>query len=173
MDTRHPEADLLPYLRGELSADERRRVELHLAGCAFCRESIDSSAAILRAVADDIASLPEPDWKVYRAQLRRKLVARDQPRRRWWHSEITWPAVTAGVATAALAIAFTLLHFSKGPAMPPVDQFAMEDAMTGPEVGLLRNYQVVQHLDLLENYDVIERLDQLTPAVNPNAPSKS
>ncbi len=54
MDTRHPEADLLPYLRGELSADERHRLERHLAGCALCRESIDSSAAILRAIADDM-----------------------------------------------------------------------------------------------------------------------
>ncbi len=35
------------------------------------------------------------------------------------------------------------------------------------EIGLLRNYPVVEHLDLLENYDVIERLDELTPAVNP------
>jgi anti-sigma factor RsiW len=173
MDTRHPEADLLPYLRGELSADERHRLERHLAGCALCRESIDSSAAILRAIADDMASRSEPDWSVYRAQLRRKLEALNQPRRKWWHSEITWPAVTAGFATAALVLALTLLHFSKGPVMPPVDQFAMQDAMTGPEVGLLRNYQVVQHLDLLENYDVIERLDELTPAVNPNAPSKS
>jgi anti-sigma factor RsiW len=173
MDTTHPETALLPYLQGELSEDEKRRLELHLEGCTHCRESIDSSTAIMRAIVRSVENLPEPDWHVYRAQLHRKLAARRQPKQRWWRNEIAWPLITAGVATAALVLGLFFSQMSQRPTPPPVDQLAMEGAINGPDVGLLRNYQVVDHLDLLENYDVIEGLDKLTPAVNSNAPSRS
>ena len=42
-----------------------------------------------------------------------------------------------------------------------VDQLAMEQQAEPVDVGLLRDYPVVEQLDLLENYDVIEHLDQL------------
>ena len=174
MGATHPESDLLPYLSGELSPDERQRVEQHLAGCALCRESISSSTAIMRALARDAENLREPNWTVYRAQLKRKIAEKEEPRHKWWRPEIAWPFATAGFAAAALVLAFTLLHVFRSPAVPPtVDQFAMEDAIGSPEVGLLRNYQLVEKLDLLENYDVIERLDTLSPADNTNGPSRS
>jgi anti-sigma factor RsiW len=174
MDRSHPESALLPYAAGELSGDERKRLELHLESCARCRESVDTSAAIMRVIARDAENLRDPDWNVYRAQLRRRLAARENPQfRRWWRPEIVWPAIAAGTATAVLLIALTLSHLLRGPAMPPVDQFATEGAMSGTDVGLLRNYQVVDHLDLLENYDVIENLDQLSPTDRSNAPARS
>ncbi len=40
----------------------------------------------------------------------------------------------------------------------------MEDVMSHTDVGLLRDYPVVERLDMLENYDVIEHLDELSPA---------
>ena len=173
MDTTHPETALIPYLQGELSGDEKRQLEFHLEECARCRESIDSSASIIRGVVRSAENLAEPDWSVYRAQLRRKLVAREQPQHRWWRPEIAWPLVTAGVATAAIAITLVFSHLSRPTALPPVDQLAMENAMSGTDVDLLRNYQVVDHLDLLENYDVIEGLDQLPAASGHNVPSRS
>jgi len=174
MSATHPESDLLPYLSGELSPDERQRVELHLAGCELCRESISSSTAIMRDLARDAANMREPDWTVYRAELKRKVAENQEPQHKWWHSEVAWPLATAGFAAAALVLAFTLLHVFRSPAVPPtVDQFAMEGAIGSPEVGLLRNYQLVEKLDLLENYDVIERLDTLSPADNTNGPSRS
>lgn len=174
MDRSHPESALLPYAAGELSGDERNSLELHLESCARCRESVDTSAGIMRAIARDAGNLRDPDWNVYHAQLRRRLAARENPQpRRWWRPEIMWPALTAGVATAAILMVLTLSHLFRPATVPPVDQFAMEGAMRGTEVGLLRNYQVVDHLDLLENYDVIEDLDQLTPAEHPNAPARS
>lgn len=173
MERSHPESTLLPYLAGELSGDERRRLKTHLETCGRCRESIDASAEIMRAIAREGESLREPDWNVYRAQLRRRLAARQEPRPRWWRREIVWPVIATGVATAAILIALTVSNRLRGPAMPPVDQFAMEGAMNGTDVGLLRNYQVVDHLDLLENYDVIENLDQLSPTDRGNAPARS
>ena len=40
----------------------------------------------------------------------------------------------------------------------------MEQPAEAVDVGLLRNYPVVEQLDLLENYDVIEHLDELPAA---------
>ena len=47
-----------------------------------------------------------------------------------------------------------------------MDQLAMEQQMSAADVGLLRNYGVVEKLDLLENYDVIEHLDELPSSDN-------
>src|SRR5260370_26319117 len=71
-----PDLKLVPYQRGELSADERAAVERHLEQCADCRGSADSSAAILSQVARAVDEVRAPDWNIYRAELRHKLAAR-------------------------------------------------------------------------------------------------
>lgn len=172
MAATHPEALLVPYLSGELSAGERERIGRHLEGCARCREFADSTAAVLRNVAREVAEVPEPDWALYRAGLHRKLAARAEARPRWWRAGLAWGSLaTAGVAVAALLV--FLLHPGPRLAAPGVGELAMEDAMAGADVGLLRDYRVVESLDLLENYDVIEHLDELAPALRPNAESRS
>ncbi len=163
---RHPETEIAPYLRGELGADERERVAAHLAGCARCRDDADAFAAALKTIAIDVAQIAEPDWSVYRAELHRKIAARrDRPqtlRARWWSPRIAWASMaTAGAAVAAIVLILTLSPRSQIGA-PPVDQLAMEDAIGVTDIGLLRDYPVVEHLDLLENYDVIEHLDEFT-----------
>jgi hypothetical protein len=45
-----------------------------------------------------------------------------------------------------------------------VDILAMEQSAEPVDVGLLRDYPVVEKLDLLEDYDVIEHLDEMPPA---------
>jgi hypothetical protein len=49
-----------------------------------------------------------------------------------------------------------------------VDQLAVNDVISRTDVGLLRNYPMVERLDLLENdnYEVIEHLDELVPPSN-------
>lgn len=165
----HPQTALIPYLRGELGEPQRERVARHLEGCARCREAADSSATVMRELARETANLVEPEWTVYRAELRRKLAARERAPRRdpWWRparagSSLGWPSLAAaGVAVAALALVIAMR--SGGVAPPPVAEMAMEDAMSGADLGLLRNYPVVEHLELLENYDVIEHLDEIAP----------
>ena len=71
----HPETEIVPYLRGELSADERARVGAHLEGCAQCREAADASSAILSNLARVVDDVRDPDWAEYRAELKRKLPA--------------------------------------------------------------------------------------------------
>jgi anti-sigma factor RsiW len=171
----HPETELIPYLRGELSADERARVGAHLEGCAQCRESAEASSAILANLAQVVEGVRDPDWATYRAGLKRKLRARQASsasmRGRWrWRREdlrlpaFGWPSMAiGGAAVAVLAIAIVMHRGSGSLPAPGVDQLELQQELSSTDVGLLANYQVVENLDLLENYDVIEHLDELGP----------
>ena len=176
----HPETELIPYLRGELSADERARVGAHLEGCAQCRASAEASSAILTSLARVVDEVRDPDWTAYRAELTRKLRARQAGsatlRGRWRSRRADlrlpvfgWPSMALG--TAAVAVLAIALMFHRGAGMPPVpgvDQLELQQELGSADVGLLANYHVVEHLDLLENYDVIEHLDELGPGNRPN-----
>ncbi len=184
--TDHPDFDLVPYIRGELSADERVQVERHLEHCADCRESAAASAAILAQVSRAIDEVHSPDWSEYRAELHRKLADRQSggpAAQRWWPSQlrvpsIKWPAMAlAGAVTAILAVAI-VTHRGTGLEAPGVEELAMDQEMSGADmndadVGLLANYRVVEHLDLLENYELIEHLDELGPGDRQNHETSS
>jgi len=121
----HPETELIPYLRGELSADERARVGAHLEGCAQCRASADASSAILTSLARVVDEVRDPDWTAYRAELTRKLRARQAGsatlRGRWRSRRADlrlpvfgWPSMALGTAAVAvLAIAADALVASR------------------------------------------------------------
>ena len=166
MREKHPQTEIAPYLRGDLSAAERDRLASHLARCDRCRADADAYAAVLKTIAADAARIPAPDWRAYRAELHRKLAARRNlvpgvPSRSW-NQRLRWASIGTAVAAAAVLLFLTILPHPQ-PGAPSVDQMAMEDAMGGADIGLLRNYPVVEHLDLLENYDVIEHLDEVAP----------
>jgi len=173
MAANHPDTALVPFIRGELAALERERVAGHLEGCLQCRQEAESLQSLLTELSARIDELPTPNWSAYRAELRRKLVARTQPRARWWGSEwwngsFGWASLAAAAATAAIVIWFAVpgLHFPS-PMAPSDDQIALVQQLDVTDVGLLRNYGVVSRLDLLENYDVIEHLDELKPVSQP------
>src|SRR5579863_7414749 len=117
MATRHPETEIVPYLRGELSADERARVGAHLEGCAQCRESAEASSAILSNLTRAVEGVRDPDWTEYRNELKRKLRAhassatmrgRLQRMREDLRLPVfgAWPSMALGAAAVAvLAIA--------------------------------------------------------------------
>ncbi|HYA34742.1 MAG TPA: zf-HC2 domain-containing protein [Candidatus Binataceae bacterium] len=172
MFAKHPETALIPYLRGELDRDERSRVESHLQTCARCRASMESSASMLREISEKVAQIPEPDWTRYRAQLRIRLAARREQPQTWWRPAYSWMSLAAAGAVAATIVATIAIRPTQqlGPT-PPVDQLALEDAPA--DLGLLRDYPVVEHLDLLENYDEISNLDQFAPAPSRNEKSSS
>ena len=183
----HPETEIVPYLRGELSADERARVGAHLEGCAQCRESAEASAAILSNLARVVDEVGEPDWAEYRAGLKRKLRASQaadasvRGRWRWRREDIRLPLPAFGWASAALgaaavavlALAIVVHRGAASSNAPGVDQLELQQELSSADVGLLANYHVVEHLDLLENYDVIEHLDELRPGDRQNNESPS
>jgi anti-sigma factor RsiW len=161
--TPHPETELVPFLREELSAEERARVRHHLDDCEQCRASMDELADTMRRVSARLDELPTPEWSAYRRELRLKLADRIERRAQWWRPAVVWASLaTAGIAVAALALVMWMRPTTPG-AAPEVDQLAMEQPET-VDIGLLRNYGVVEKLDLLENYDVIEHLDELPAA---------
>jgi anti-sigma-K factor RskA len=173
MSATHPEIDLVPFSRGELNAAERDRVQHHLDGCGQCRESIGALAATLQQVSAHLEELPTPEWSAYRRELRLKLARRTETRSRWWRPGVVWASLaTASLGIAALILALTMRPVSSPGITPQVDQLAMEQAPETVDVGLLRDYPVVEKLDLLEDYDVIERLDQL-PAAQHNHDTRS
>ena len=181
----HPETEIVPYLRGELSADERARVGSHLEGCAQCRESAQASSAMLSNLARIIDDVREPDWAKYRGELKRKLRASEARsasltgRWRWRREDVRlpvlgWPSMAMGVAAVAvLAIALVMHRGSAGLQAPGVDQLELQQELSSTDVDLLANYHVVEHLDLLENYDVIEHLDELGPGDRHNHETSS
>ena len=182
MIARHPETALVPYMRGELEGEERARVARHLEDCPSCRQAVGDAAAALGELVRRVEEIPPPDPVIYRAQLHRKLDARQRAgagggaEPRWWRRpRIVGLSIGAlGAVAAALLLIFTM-HQGAGVAPPPLDQLAAQDAamqvgtmqeaaMTGADVGLLRDYPMVEHLDLLENYDVIAHLDDVSPS---------
>jgi anti-sigma factor RsiW len=156
----HPERALVPYVRGQLGPDESEGVRLHLEGCTACRVEAASLLATFEEVSARIEELPKPEWIAYRSELRRKLDARHFRSRRRWRFGI------ASLTAAGAAVAATLLLVARPPtqAVPPVEELALEQQLGSNDLGLLRNYPVVERLDLLENYDVIEHLNELSPA---------
>jgi anti-sigma factor RsiW len=172
----HPETEIVPYLRGELSADERARVGTHLEGCAQCREAAKASSAILSNLARVVDDVREPDWAEYRGELRRKLRAAQagsaSVRGRWWadlrRPVFGWPSMAMGAAAVAVLAIAIVMNRGAGPNAPGVDQLELQQELSSADVGLLANYRVVEHLDLLENYDVIEHLDELGPGDQQN-----
>ena len=82
----HPDVELIAHLRDELSEQDRRRIEAHLAACGECRDTREAFQALLA----DLRATPPPDvaWGRWQAELRGRLeMARSDP---WW-----WRASTA------------------------------------------------------------------------------
>jgi anti-sigma factor RsiW len=158
----HPQIALVPFIRGELTDTERNRVAAHLDDCAQCREAADSFKSLLAELPALVEELPTPQWTAYRAELRRKLAERAQPRIRWWQTGLGWASLATAAAVAVLALWLAIPGFH-GPA-PQLEQLALQQPMDITDVGLLRNYGVVERLDLFQNYDVIEHLDEIRPA---------
>jgi anti-sigma factor RsiW len=159
--TRHPETELLPYLRGELRGEEQEAVSRHLHECASCRLSLEETRGVLEALCAERPAPPEPDWRRYRVELRGKLAERSAPRWRWRPPRFVPVAATAAVAALALVLVLR-------PGAPPLsssdDLPPFQEVAIGSHLDLLRDYSVVENLDLLEDLDVVQDLDALSPS---------
>ncbi|PYN81511.1 MAG: hypothetical protein DMD96_09640 [Candidatus Rokuibacteriota bacterium] len=152
---KHPDTDLVPYLRGELPPAERERVARHLEECPDCRQDTEQLRDLLGDLARSIGEPPVVNWARYRAELYQKLEAR-RGRRAWWWRPVPL-ALSAGLAGVLLVVGvWSGLELSKS-----TDPFSLDEAVIGRELGLLQEYQMVERLDLLEDLDVIRNLDGL------------
>jgi len=149
---KHPDTDLVPYLRGELPPAERERIARHLEECPDCRQDTEHLRDLLGDLARSIGQPPAVNWTRYRAELREKLEAR-RGRRVWW-----WRPVPLALS-ASLAGALLVVAVWSGRQIS--DPFTPDEALLGGQLGLLQQYQMVERLDLLEDLDVIHNLDGL------------
>ena len=171
MSATHPETNLIPYLRGELSGRELARTAAHLYACAGCRAQLDDLAGTLELVERQIEQLPTPDWLAYRAELGEKLAERvaTPPRRRL--PRFAWGSfAAAGLVAAVALLTVRALHHRRNldlqSSVAPLALAELDPDVVGhTSLGLLRDYPMVERLDMLanENYDVIEHLDELAP----------
>ena len=162
MFSNHPNRLLVPYIRNELNDGERGRVDGHLDHCRRCRDAAASYREILVGLAD----LPLPQdlhWGPYRAELRRKLAARESSGAKGsgfaWRPR--WIPLAAMSTALVAAIALFALRSTLHP-VPSGSNAAFQEALIGEQLDLIRNYPVVEKMDLLEDYDVIEHLDELS-----------
>jgi anti-sigma factor RsiW len=152
---RHPDTDLVPYLRGELPPVERERVARHLEECPDCKQDTELLRDLLGNLAHVIGEPPEISWPRYRAELRVKLEAR-RALVPWWRRPMPL-ALSASLAGALLLVAvWGGRELSKSP-----DTIGPEEVAIGSELGLLQEIRTVERLDLLEDFEVINNLDRL------------
>ena len=161
MDSRHPETELIAYLKDELTGPSRETVTRHLDGCADCRSALADFRTLLSGVAT--VTVPPVSWPRYRAELRLRLETQAARRRTaWWRRPVP-VAFSAGLAAAVLALVVV------GPSMWRDERRArtteslngFEEVVLGTRLDLLRQYPVVERLDLFEDLDVIRQLDGL------------
>lgn len=143
----HPTTDLIAYLQGELAADQRERLEGHLAACADCRGERDACATLLAALRASVPTPPEVHWGRWQSELRGRLQARRGGRRRWLRPVPV--AVTAGLVGALLVVAWLGGERpDPRPNLPSIDEVVYQSS-------------AVEQLDLLEDIEVIHQLDRL------------
>ncbi len=159
---RHPEAQLIAYLKGELTERDHRRVADHLSTCADCTRAAEDFRKILQDLATSVPNPPAMQWGAYRSQLREKLEA-GQARK--WGWEWLWRLLPVALS-AALAGALLIFAFQSGNYRPPVtpDLAFLEETAVASRLDLLRQYSVLERLDLLEDLDVIRHLDRIQPS---------
>jgi anti-sigma factor RsiW len=166
---RHPETELIPYLRGELHGEEEESVSRHLRECAICRGSLEEIRGALEALRAARPILPEPDWRRYRAELRRQLGARSAPRWSWRLPRLVPIAATAAVASIALV----LVMRPSVPQSPAGEELPFQEVAIGSHLDMLRDYSVAENLDLLEDLDVVQDLDALSPSSGASSASSA
>jgi anti-sigma factor (TIGR02949 family) len=64
---------LQPYLDRELTADERKEAEAHLADCTYCRKRYQFEGGLRRLVRSSVVEPMEPALKARLANLRLEL----------------------------------------------------------------------------------------------------
>lgn len=157
MKNGHVEELLIAHSRGELEEAERARVEVHLAGCAACRESLAAYAGLMGELERSAPPAPPIQWGAYRAELREKLER--QTARRSSVGSWTWRPAPALVAAGLLA-ALVYVGLPGGIREPAGgDQLAFENAILASRLDMIAKLDVMQRLDVLEDFDVINRLD--------------
>jgi predicted anti-sigma-YlaC factor YlaD len=150
----HPEVEIIPYLKGELSGVERERVAQHLDGCSECRETLEAAREVFALLARSAPEPPALRWGSYRAEL----LARLDQRRRWGLWQWRPAAVAAVVAAVALVLVVQPFGRERGGSG---DLGRYEETVMGQRLEIVEQSALLERLDLFEDLEVIGNLDGL------------
>src|SRR5262245_19282506 len=126
--SRDPKELLAAYVDGvgELTADERRRVEQLLHDDPTAR----ADEAATRELLDNLRDLPplgvEPSWTALEQSISRE-VGPDVPRVPWWRRNLKW--IESSLALAATA-AIAIVWLSRGEPLDPVQSTTAKRELT-------------------------------------------
>ena len=115
----HPDELLAEYVDGSLEADDRTRVEAHLASCSVCSEEV----AVAGEVRTALAALPDVPVPFGTEQR----VLRQVQRRPRWSSPFAWKA--AGLAAAAAAVVGVVVYLGNVSSMDEAPSGGSERAL--------------------------------------------
>jgi anti-sigma factor RsiW len=143
-------SELTALCDGALSPADRSRVEVHLAGCAPCREARDRIRATLEALSRlPPAPAPSPSFEQrFHARLAERKAARGLLARLPWR--LLAPLAAAGAA-AAIAAGVSLRESRQEEFLAAhLDLFESYEAVAGAGDLSEEDAEVVAHLDELE-----------------------
>lgn len=161
---------LLSHHEGELEAEERGRVEAHLATCAACaREARLLREALGRAQALPVPEPPTGFWEEFGAGVRQRIAVGPPPRLSLWERVAAWvgglfrlrgaPALAAAPALGLLLAIGLLRTQQTSRDLPPVEALVIsEDLAIGQNLELLENLDVLEDVEILEQMDLLRRL---------------
>jgi hypothetical protein len=123
---------LLELTYGELSADEARAVETHVAECSSCRKALDEIRGV-RLVMSKLSQPAAPQAGLesllaYAEQSARRASAGPAPRARWWTK---WLAPVGGLA-AVVAFGIIAHEVAKSPDLQNPAEQVVRDKLGGP-----------------------------------------
>jgi predicted anti-sigma-YlaC factor YlaD len=151
----HPETAIVPYLKGELSVEERERVARHVDDCPECRETLEAAREVFALLAGSVPEPPAVDWGSYQAELR----ARRDRRGRWSFRSWRPAAVATAVVVAAIVLVVQPFGRDRGGSG---DLGRYEEAVMGQRLEIVKQSALLERLDLFEDLEVIGNLDGLS-----------
>ena len=153
------EEDLVLHYYGDSGEDERRKVELHLAGCGSCRHFLDDLQRLLPQITR-AETMPQSFWDSYYRETVSKLEAHDE-RKNWWRSIFaplqTW--MIPAFSTLAVGLFVIGLMFGKSNLVSLVEPHLEKI----PQEILADKNQ----LEFFESLDIIEALSKLEAQEEP------
>jgi predicted anti-sigma-YlaC factor YlaD len=151
----HPETEIVPYLKDELSVAAHERVARHLEECPDCRETLEAAREVFALLARSAPEPPALHWGRYQAELR----ARRDRRHRWSLWQWKPAAVAAAVAVAAIVLVVQPFGRDRGGSS---DLGRFEEAVMGQQLEIVKQSALLERLDLFEDLEVIGNLDGLS-----------